>query len=88
MNSIKRFKRHLRDFFLFFFIQVASYSLLTYNFKAIADHHLPKALVSDGINAAFSFFVIRKIAKSDDSIVACAGYVCGSLVGTTIGMLL
>lgn len=79
--------RHLREFFLFFFIQLASYSILTVNFRAVAHDQIPRALITDGINATFSFFVIRRISKSDDSIVGWAGYVAGSLVGTTIGML-
>ena len=80
--------KHLREFFLFFMIQILSYSILTVNFRAVANGQLTRALVSDGINATFSFFVIRRIAKSDDSVVGWAGYVAGSLIGTTIGMYL
>ncbi len=79
-------RRYLREFLLFFCIQIFSYSILTVNFRAVANGNLLRALITDGVNAAVGFFVIRKIAKSDDSIVGWAGYVAGSLIGTTIGM--
>ncbi len=77
----------MKDFILFFLVQAVSYSILTVNFRAVAAGHLSVTLVTDALNATLSFFVIRRIAKSDDSIVGWLGYLFGSLVGTTIGML-
>lgn len=76
-----------KEFGLFFLIQATSYSLITYNFRSIAVGNIPAALVSDAINASLGFFVIRRIARSEDSLIGWAGYLLGSLVGTTIGML-
>ena len=67
-------------------VQILSYSLLTVNFRAIASGRLPLALLTDGINASLSFFIIRRIAKSEDSFIGWLGYLTGSLIGTTLGM--
>lgn len=79
-------RAHARLFAIFFFIQIISYSLLTVNFRAVAQGNLLSSLLTDGINASFAFFIIRKIAKSEDTLSGFLGYVTGSLVGTTIGM--
>jgi hypothetical protein len=69
-----------------FFAQVVSYAVITYNYRAIAHGNLYGALASDALNATFSFFVIKRIAKSDDALVPWMGHVLGSLCGTWIGM--
>jgi len=76
------------EFITYCLIQIANYSLLTTNFRAIAKGNLPMALTTDGLNATLTFFVIRKIAKSDDSTIGWLGYLTGSLIGTTLGMLM
>jgi hypothetical protein len=75
-----------REFFIYFLIQLCSYAILTVNFRAVAQGKLIPSLASDAINASFAFFVIRRIAKSEDSTVGWLGYVLGSLVGTTLGL--
>ena len=77
----------MKEFLLYFVIQALNYSLLTINFRAVAQGNIPLSLLSDFFNATFSFFIIRHIAKSDDSLVGWAGFVTGSLVGTTLGIL-
>jgi hypothetical protein len=79
-------KTHIRNFLTFFIIQTICYSILTVNFRAVAEGRLAISLLSDGINASFAFFVVRKIAKSDDALSGFFGYVSGSLVGTALGM--
>jgi hypothetical protein len=82
----------VKQFLLFFTVQLLAYSLITYNYRSIAGGHLTPVLVTDALNASLTFFVIRRIdrriAKSEDSTVGWLGYVCGSLVGTAIGMYL
>ncbi len=78
----------MRNFLTFLALQTVSYALITYNYRSIAHDRLAFALLTDGVYASFNFFVIRKIAKSDDSIVSWFGYVVGSLIGTSIGMWL
>lgn len=69
-----------------FVAQIVAYAVLTYNYRAIAHGDLAGALASDAMNATFSFFVIKRIAKSDDALIPWMGHVLGSLVGTWIGM--
>ena len=79
-------KQSLKLAAFLFLAQTMSYAVLTYNYRAIAHGNLYGALVSDALNATFSFFVIKRIAKSDDALVPWMGHVLGSLVGTWIGM--
>lgn len=79
--------RKVKEFLIYFTLQLFSYCILTVNFRAVAQANIPKSLITDGVNATFSFFVIRRIAKSDDSLVGWLGYVCGSMLGTAIGIL-
>ena len=76
----------LKEFSTYAAVQLLSYFILTINFRAVASNRLPTALFTDGVNATLSFFIIRRIAKSDDSTVGWLGYLCGSLIGTTLGM--
>lgn len=80
--------KHLKEFIFFFVVQAVGYALLTYNFRSLAAGRLTATLASDAVNAGFGFVVIRRIAKSDDSLAAFAGYVAGSLGGTYIGMVI
>lgn len=79
----------MKDALLFFFAQAISYALITLSMRGVAAgiQQLPLILLTDGINVTLSFFVIRRIAHSEDSIVGWLGYLAGSLVGTTVGML-
>lgn len=80
-------RAQLNQFATYCLIQMANYAVLTYNFRSIAAGSLPKALMSDGLNAVLTFVVIKKIAN-DNSWSAGIGYVVGSLIGTTFGMCL
>jgi len=46
------------------------------------------AAVSDFTIASLNFFVIRKIAKSEDSLHQWLGYVMGSVSGSYLGIWL
>lgn len=58
------------------------------NYRAIAQANMLHSVTTDVIYASFNFFLIRKIARTDDSLVAWFGYVCGSAVGTYSGITL
>jgi hypothetical protein len=78
----------LKEFITLFVIQVISYSLLCINFRAVAQAHYIQSAITDFIIATLSFFVIRKIAKSEDTFHGWAGYAFGGVVGSFLGIWL
>ena len=81
-------KPKLKEFTTLFVIQVISYSLLCINFRAVAQAHYIQSAITDFIIATLSFFVIRKIAKSEDTFHGWAGYAFGGVVGSFLGIWL
>jgi len=81
---MKKFKEAL----LLFCIQIISYSLLCINFRAVAATDYPEAAITDFMLASLSFFVIRKIARSEDAVHQWLGYVAGSVTGSYLGIYL
>jgi len=81
---MKKFKEAL----LLFCIQIISYSLLCINFRAVATTDYHEAAITDFMLASLSFFVIRKIARSEDAIHQWLGYVAGSVTGSYLGIYL
>ena len=79
-------KTKFKEAALLFFIQICSYSLLCINFRAVAQTQYHLAAVTDFTLASMSFFIIRKIAKSDDALHQWIGYVTGSVVGSYLGI--
>jgi hypothetical protein len=69
-------------------IQIVSYSLLCINYRAVATTHYHEAAITDFMIASMSFFVIRKIARSDDSLHQWLGYAVGSVIGSYLGIYL
>ena len=81
-------KTKLKEAIVLFFIQIVSYSLLCINYRAIALAFIGQAVMSDFLIASLNFYIIRKIAKSDDSFHQWVGYVLGSMVGSYVGIYL
>jgi hypothetical protein len=81
-------KTKIKEALILFFIQILMYGLLCINYRAVAQTEYHVAAVSDFAIASFSFFVIRKIAKSDDAFHQWIGYVLGSVVGSYLGIYL
>ena len=71
---------------LLFFIQIVLYGILCINFRAVAQAQCDVAAVSDFTVASLNFFVIRKIANSNDTLHQWAGYVLGSVAGSYLGI--
>jgi hypothetical protein len=75
-----------QDALLMFIIQLVNYSLLVINFRAVAQANYFWSAITDFTIASFSFFVIKKIAKSDDSFHLWLGYALGGLAGSITGI--
>jgi hypothetical protein len=67
-------------------IQIVLFSILCINFRAISQGSYHTAAVSDFIVATLQFFVIKKIATSNESIKHWAGYTIGSVIGSYLGI--
>jgi glycerol uptake facilitator-like aquaporin len=76
----------LKEFSVLFVLQVFGYLLITVNYRAVATGHYTLTALSDFAYASLTFFVIRKIAKSEDQLHQWFGYVCGSVVGSLLGI--
>jgi hypothetical protein len=79
-------KQKLKEMAILFCIQILSYSLLCINFRAVAQTQYHTAAITDFALASMSFFVIRKIARSEDSFHQWTGYVLGSVAGSYLGI--
>jgi hypothetical protein len=79
-------KTKLKEASLLAVIQIVSYSLLCINYRAVATTQYHEAAVTDFMIASMSFFVIRKIAKSEDSLHQWIGYAIGSVIGSYLGI--
>jgi hypothetical protein len=75
-----------QDALLMFIIQLVNYSLLVINYRAVAQANYFWSAITDFTIASFSFFVIKKIAKSDDSFHLWLGYALGGLAGSITGI--
>jgi len=67
-------------------IQIVSYSLICINYRAVATTQYHEAALTDFMIASMSFFVIRKIARSEESLHQWLGYAIGSVAGSYIGI--
>ena len=78
----------LKEAAVLFFIQIALYGLLCINYRAVALAHYHEAAITDFTIASMNFFIIRKIAQSNDALHQWIGYVLGSVVGSYLGIYL
>jgi hypothetical protein len=75
-----------KDMMLLFVAQVINYGLMVVNYRAVAHASYFWSGLSDFALASFSFFIIKKIAKSEDSWHLWLGYALGGLVGSLLGI--
>jgi hypothetical protein len=78
--------KKLKEAGVLFLIQVASYSFLCINYRAVAEKQYHLAAITDFVLATMSFFIIRKIARSEDAVHQWMGYVLGSVTGSYVGI--
>ena len=76
----------IKEFLLMFFVQIINYCLITINYRAVAHANYFLTGISDFIFASLNFFVIKKIAKSEDTIHQWLGYSLGGVVGALLGI--
>jgi len=79
-------KQKIKEAVLLFFIQVVMYGLLCINFRAVAQTQYNLAALTDFMIGSMSFFVIRKIARSEDAIHQWIGYALGCVAGSYLGI--
>ena len=78
----------VKEFLLMFAIQVASYSLICINYRAVAQVHYTWSALSDFVFASLSYFVIKRIAHSDNTFHQWLGYALGGVAGSILGIYL
>lgn len=79
----------LEEAAMLFVAQTGLYGFMCVNMRAVALVDYSVALASDFAIATMNFFVIRKIAQREgDGWHRWAGYVLGSLAGTSLGIYL
>ena len=77
--------KRAKEFFILFASQTLLYCLVCINIRAVAQAHYVWLSVSDFFVAFVSFFVIKKISQSTDTVYQWAGYVTGSVIGSLLG---
>jgi len=78
--------KSMKEALWLFFIQIVLFGILCINFRAIALANYHTAAVSDFIVATLQFFVIKKIATSEESYKHWLGYTLGSVIGSYLGI--
>ena len=86
MTDIKR--KDIQDAFILFGAQMLSFAIITINYRAVAQASYLWSVLTDLIIASLSYFVVKKIAKSENSVCQWAGFAVGSAIGTVIGIWL
>lgn len=76
----------IKDCLILFFAQMLSFAIISINYRAVAQANYLWAILSDVIVAGLSYFVIRRISKSKDSVIQWIGFTSGSVFGTIIGI--
>jgi hypothetical protein len=78
----------VRLFSTMFAMQLVAYSLMCLNFRAVAQAHYLWSALTDFALATLSYFVIRKIAASNETFAGWAGYSLGGVAGSFAGIWL
>ena len=81
-------RKDIIDSFILFFAQMLSFAIITINYRAIAQASYIWSALTDIVVAGLSYFVVKRIAKSKDSIRQWAGFTSGSAIGTVIGIFI
>jgi hypothetical protein len=84
MTEIRR--KDIRDAFILFGAQMLSFAVISINYRAVAQASYIWSVLTDLVIASLSYFVVRRIAKSKDSVCQWAGFALGSAIGTVFGI--
>jgi hypothetical protein len=76
----------VKDFCLLFLMQTCAYAMVTFSFRAVAMARYTESVVVDVLYSSMMFWVIRRVAKSDDTKSGWIGYTAGSAFGTVVGI--
>lgn len=68
-------------------VQFLSYLNLTINFRAIAAGNIMISMITDATASALSYFVIRKVSKTEDGW-ALTGMIVGGSIASALGIIL
>lgn len=80
-------RAQLKQFSLFASTQALSYFLFVANGRAYTQGHYAWTAVTDGLYAAQSFFLLRRLVKEDaNNAWSFAGYVFGGVAGSLISI--
>ena len=71
---------------LLFFVQVVLTFLAAFNMRSIAQANYIWTGITEVIIAFLGFFAISEIASNIDRKSKCVGFICGSLVGSLLGV--
>jgi hypothetical protein len=79
-------KSRVKEFATFFAMQLIGYGLCVISWRAVAQADYAASIAVDVTYASMQFWIFRKIARTEDSIIGWLGYVAGSAAGTGIGI--
>jgi positive regulator of sigma E activity len=80
---------NIKEGLILFVAQMVSFAVISINYRAIAQANYLWSILTDIIVATLSFFVIRRIAKSNCSSAAqWIGFTIGSATGTALGIFI
>ena len=71
---------------VYFCIQAFNYASVALYTRVVAQANYVLACSMDAVYALVNYFVIRRIATSDQNIIGLVGYVAGSVCGTLLGI--
>jgi hypothetical protein len=84
MTEIKR--KDIKDSFILFFAQMLSFAIITINYRAVAQASYTWSALTDLIVASLSYFVVKRIAKTENTVLQWFGFAIGSAIGTIVGI--
>lgn len=77
----------MNTFLLMAGVQFLSYLNLTINFRAIAAGNTLASMLTDAVASAVSYFIIRKVSKTEDGW-ALVGMIVGGSLASALGIFL
>lgn len=84
---IKLTLSNIKEAAILFGAQMTSFAVISINYRAVAQANYLWSVLTDIVIASLSYFVVRRIAKSNgNSFAQWFGFAFGSAVGTIIGI--